>query len=64
VKKYTDSDYAVNKKAKGIVYRFADMTVDITLDDYLSENPGKCEFDFAKPINILSDRDYYELQKS
>jgi len=61
--KFTDSDYAANKSAKGIVYRFADETVEISLTDYLRENPGKTESDFAE-LKALSDTDYYERDRS
>lgn len=63
MKNYTDSDYAINKNAKGIVYRFADQTVEITLEDYLRENPDKTEADFTK-LKFLSDSDYCEQVKS
>ena len=63
MKNYTDSDYAVNKNAEGIVYRFADQTVEVTLDDYLRENPDKTEADFAE-LKTLSDSDYYEQDKN
>ena len=59
MKNYRDSDYAANKYAEGIVYRFADQTVEITLDDYLRENPGKTEADFAE-LKALSDGIYEE----
>lgn len=39
--KYQDSDYAVNKFSKGIVYRFSNETIEITLEAYLRDNPGK-----------------------
>lgn len=38
-----DSDYAANKYARGIAYRFANETVEITLEDYLRENLDKTE---------------------
>ena len=41
MKNYRDSDYAANKYASGIVYRFANKTVTVTVEDYLKENPGK-----------------------
>jgi len=62
MKNYMDSDYAVNKNAGGIVYRFADQTIEITIDDYLRENPGKTAADFAK-LKALSDADYYESDR-
>ena len=63
MKNYIDSDYAANKNAAGIVYRFANETVEITLEAYLAENPGKTEADFAE-WKALSDRDYFEQDRS
>ena len=63
MKNYTDSDYAVNKNSAGIVYRFADQTIEITLADYLRENPDKTESDFAN-LKALSDNDYYEQDRN
>jgi hypothetical protein len=63
MRNYTESDYAINKKADGIVYRFADQTVEVTLTDYIRENPGKTSADFAK-LKALSDSDYYELDRN
>jgi len=59
MKNYRDSDYAANKYAGGIVYRFANETVVVTLADYLRENPGKTEADFAE-LKALSDEVYLE----
>lgn len=59
MKNYRDSDYAVNKYASGIVYRFADKTIEITLEDYLRENPHKTQNDFAE-LKKLSDEIYLE----
>lgn len=58
MRKYEDSDYAVNKFSPNIVYRFADGTVEVTLQDYLRDNPGKTEQDFAE-LKALSDEIYY-----
>ena len=62
MKNYKDSDYAANKNAKGIVYRFADITVEITLEIYLRENPGKTENDFEE-LKALSDSIYSKQDK-
>ena len=64
MKNYQDSDYALNKKnMQAIVYRFADGSVmEITLADYLAENPGKTEADFIA-LKALSDADYHERDK-
>ena len=59
MKNYKKSDYAVNKYAKGIVYQFDGMVIEITLEDYLAENPGKTEQDFEE-LKAWSDADYLE----
>jgi len=59
VKNYRDSDYAVNKFSKGIVYRFDDETIEITLEDYLRENPDKTEEDFLR-LKAISDEIFLE----
>ena len=58
MRKYQDSDYAVNKFSPNIVYHFADGIVEVTLQDYLRDNPGKTEQDFAE-LKALSDEIYY-----
>lgn len=57
MKNYWASDYALNKKSTGIVYRFADGVVEISLEDYLRENPGKSETDFLE-LKAISDEIY------
>lgn len=37
MRSYQDNDYAVNKYSEGIVYRFSDGYVEITLEKYLQE---------------------------
>ena len=59
MKNYRDSDYALNKFSEGIVYRFADRIVEITLEDYLEENPGKTAEDFLE-LKALSDEIYHQ----
>ncbi len=59
MKNYKDSDYALNKFSEGIVYRFADSIVEITLEDYLAENPGKTVQDFLE-LKALSDEIYHQ----
>lgn len=59
MKNYKDSDYALNKFSEGIVYRFADRIVEITLEDYLTENPGKTAEDFLE-LKALSDEIYHQ----
>lgn len=59
MKNYKDSDYALNKYSQGIVYKFADGIVEITLEAYLRENPGRTEADFLE-LKALSDEIYHE----
>jgi hypothetical protein len=64
MKNYTDSDYAINKFSKGIVYRFTnDFFVEITLERYLAENPEKIEVDFLE-LKALSNEIYHKQDKS
>lgn len=58
MKNYKDSDYALNKYSQGIVYKFTDGIVEVALEDYLRENPGKTAADFAK-LKAMSDEIYY-----
>ena len=62
MRNFTESDYAINKNAVGIVYRFADQTIEVTLEDYLRENPSKTAADFAE-LKALSDEDYYNTDR-
>ncbi|MEA4847020.1 MAG: RNA polymerase subunit sigma-24 [Clostridiaceae bacterium] len=59
MKNYKDSDYALNKFSEGIVYRFADRIVEIRLEGYLAENPGRTAQDFLE-LKALSDEIYYQ----
>ena len=43
MKNYRSNDYALNKYSKGIVYKFVDGIVEITLEEYLHSNPDKTE---------------------
>lgn len=57
---YNVSDYAINKKSDGIVYKFANRTfTKISLESYLSENPDKTEQDFLE-IKAISDEIYHD----
>lgn len=56
---YKKGDYALNKFSEGIVYRFADRIVEVTLENYLAENPGKTEQDFLE-LKALSDEIYHD----
>lgn len=57
MKEYWKSDYALNKRSSGIVYQFADGLVEITLEDYLRENPEKTQEDFLA-LKAISDEIY------
>ncbi|MCL2399498.1 MAG: hypothetical protein FWC91_07145 [Defluviitaleaceae bacterium] len=47
-----------NKNSKNIVYEFADeMTIEVTLEEYLKSNPGKTEVDYLE-LKKWSDEDY------
>lgn len=59
MKNYRDSDYALNKYSQAIVYKFADGIVEVTLEEYLRENPDKTEADFME-LKALSDEIYHE----
>ena len=60
---YRKSDYAINKNSPNIVYRFHNEIIEITLEDYLEENPDKTEHDFAE-LKALSDQIYYEQDRA
>ena len=51
-------NYTIN-----IVYRFHNEIIEITLEDYLKENPDKTEHDFAE-LKALSDQIYYEQDRA
>ena len=57
MKEYWKSDYALNKRSPSIVYQFATGLVEITLEDYIRENPGKTEEDFLA-LKAISDELY------
>lgn len=59
LKNYKESDYALNKYSQGIIYKFADGVVEVTLEDYLRDNPEKTEADFAE-LKAWSDGIYHE----
>lgn len=62
MRNYKDSDYALNRYSQGIVYKFADGIVEITLEDYLHDNPDKTEEDFAE-LKAMSDEIYYQQDR-
>ena len=58
MREYRKSDYAINKYSPNIVYRFYDdEIIEVSLEDYLKENPDKTEQDFAE-LKALSDEIY------
>lgn len=59
MKEYWKSDYSLNKRSSGIVYQFADGLVEITLEDYIRENPGKTAEDFLA-LKAISDEIYQQ----
>ena len=62
MRNYKDSDYALNKYSEGIVYKFTDVTIEVTLEDYLRDNPDKTEADFME-LKTLSDEIYYQQDR-
>ena len=54
---YRQADYAKNKYSSNIVYAGSDETVEITLEQFLRENPEMTEEDFKYWKN-WSDEDY------
>ena len=62
MRNYKDSDYALNRYSQGIVYKFTDGVVEVTLEDYLRDNPDKTEADFME-LKALSDEIYYRQDR-
>lgn len=58
-KNYTKESYSVNKYSDGIVYRGAEFDYELTLEDFLRENPNMTQADFEYWKNI-SDELYKE----
>lgn len=58
-KNYTQEHYAINKHSKGIVYRGTDGNREISLEQFLKENPTLTEADFNY-WKALSDELYKE----
>lgn len=56
---YKKSLYALNKHSKSIVYRFGDEIREITIDDYLKQNPTHTEQDFLR-YKEISDELFYD----
>jgi len=63
LRNYRKSDYTINKYSPNIVYRFHDEIIEVSLEDYLKENPDKTEQDFAE-LKALSDEIYYEQDRT
>ena len=59
MKNYRKSDYALNKFSECIVYQFSDGPLEISMADYLRDNPDKTEADFWE-LKALSDEIYLE----
>lgn len=59
MKNYKESDYALNKYRQGIVYKVADGIVEVTLGDYLRDNPDRTKADFAA-LKAWSDEVYHK----
>ena len=59
---YRQSDYAKNKYSSNIVYTGSDETIEITLEQFLEENPGMTEEDFVYWKN-WSDDDYCTIDR-
>lgn len=56
--KYYKSDYARNKKSKSIIYHYSDGTeFELTMENYLAENPSLTEEDFLE-LKELSNEMY------
>ena len=59
---YRQSDYAKNKYSSNIVYAGSDETIEISLEQFLEENPGMTEEDFVYWKN-WSDEDYCAIDR-
>jgi RNA polymerase sigma factor (sigma-70 family) len=59
---YKESDYAKNKYSHNIVYQTSNGTVEITVTQYLNENPTRDEQDFWD-LKALSDKEFHREAK-
>jgi RNA polymerase sigma factor (sigma-70 family) len=59
---YKESDYAKNKLSQNIVYQTSNGTFEITIKQYLQENPSRDEEDFRK-LKDFSDEVYRQQAK-
>ena len=55
---YRKNDYAANKYSPNIVYRFNDEIIEISLEDYLEENPDRTEQRTPRPVKIYLSREW------
>lgn len=59
MRRFQNTDYVRNKYSKGILYKVSDGYIEVTLEDYIKENPDKTEEDFME-LKQISDAIYYE----
>ena len=59
MKNFKDSDYAINKFSKSIVYRFANQIKEVTLEDFLSDSPSHTPEKFEQ-LKKISDEIYLQ----
>lgn len=62
MRNYAENDYALNVNSENIVYNFADGIGELTLEDFLAENPAMTEADFLY-WKSLSNEDYFERDR-
>ena len=62
MRRFQDTDYGRNKYSKGIVYKGAKGYIEVTLEEYIRENPSKTEEDFIE-LKRMSDEIYYEQDR-
>ena len=55
---YKKTDYALNKNSPHIVYKFGDEIIEVTLEDYIKQNPDKTPEDFTE-LKAISDENYH-----
>ena len=59
MRRFQNTDYVRNKYSKGILYKVSDGYIEVTLEEYIKENPDKTEEDFME-LKQISDAIYYE----
>ncbi len=55
---YRKSFYVLNKFSESIIYEFQNEIIEITLENYLKENPTHTKYDFIK-FKVISDELYH-----